>query len=334
MHQILFRLPDFIPFVGGAPIYGYGVMLVIGFFAAMELAKYLARRSEIDPEVFANAALIALVAGVAGARLSHVLENLSDYTRSDLSFGQNLWNAVNIRSGGLTYYGGFLLAFPAVLFYGLAKKVPIRVGMDIIAPCLMIGLGFGRIGCYLNGCCYGAETNARWAVEFPYRSDAYLEQARAGEIQIPADLLKDGQPRSIEDIEKDPGLSPERRDHLLSEARSQHALPVHPAELYSTLTAWLIAAFLVAYFTMPHAPGRVFALMLMVEGVSRYLLEEVRAEPAFTPFGKHVFGSMSYSMVVSIPIVLLGVVLWFVFGSRKVWKERQDAPPSTNAVPA
>src|SRR6266404_6837547 len=118
MHQILFRLPDFLPFIGGAPIYGYGVMMVLGFFLSMELSKFLARRSKLDPEIFANAALLALLTGVLGARLSHVLENLSDYTRPELTFGQNLFNAVNIRSGGLTYYGGFLLAFPALVAYG------------------------------------------------------------------------------------------------------------------------------------------------------------------------------------------------------------------------
>ena len=61
MHQVLFRLPEF---VGGMPIYGFGLMMVVAFFAAMELAKLLARRSRIDPEIFSNAALIALAAGV------------------------------------------------------------------------------------------------------------------------------------------------------------------------------------------------------------------------------------------------------------------------------
>lgn len=331
MHQILFRLPDFLPQpIGGAPIFAYGVMLVIAFFAAMELAKFLARRSGMDPEIFANAALIALVAGVIGARLSHVLENIGDYTRSDLSFGQNLWNAINLRSGGLTYYGGFILAFAAVLAYGFYKRVPIRLGMDIVAPCLMIGLGFGRIGCYLNGCCYGAQTNVGWAVEFPYHSDAYLEQADQNLIHVPPDLLgANGKARSIEEIQTDQTLSPEERQHLLSEAAAQHALPVHPAELYSTFTAWLIAALLIAYFTLPHAPGRVFALMLILESISRFLLEEVRAEPVFTPFGKHIFGTMSYSMVLSIPLLALGIVLWIAFGAR--WRRTAPAPA---AVPA
>lgn len=315
MHQVLFRLPEFLPRIGGAPIYGYGVMLVIGFFVSMELAKFLARRCKLDPETFANAALIALVAGVVGARLSHVLENIGDYTRSDLSVGQNLWNAINLRSGGLTYYGGFLLAFAAVLGYGFYKRVPIRLGMDIIAPCLMIGLGFGRVGCYLNGCCYGAQTNVGWAVEFPYHSDAYVEQAQAGLIHVPPELVgRDGQARAVEDIQTDRTISPEHREHLLSLAAAQHALPVHPAELYSTFTAWLIAALLVAYFTLPHAPGRVFAMMLVLESISRFLLEMIRAEPVFTPFGKHLFGNMSYSMVLSIPLLLLGIGLWIAFG--------------------
>jgi phosphatidylglycerol:prolipoprotein diacylglycerol transferase len=191
----------------------------------------------------------------------------------------------------------------------------------------MIGLGFGRIGCYLNGCCYGAETNASWAVQFPYHSEAYMEQARNGEIQIPRELLnRDGQPMTIDEIKSDRSLSPERQSQLVSLAQSQQALAVHPSELYSTLTAWLIAAFLVAYFAMPHAPGRVFALMLIVEGVSRFLLEEIRAEPAFTPFGHHIFGTMSYSMVLSIPIVLTGIVLWIAFGSPRGESQKGSMP--------
>lgn len=332
MHQILFRLPDFLPGIGGAPIYGYGVMLVVGFFAGISLAKFLGRHSNIDPELLANAALIALITGVAGARLSHVIENWHDYSRPDLSFGQNFWNAINIRSGGLTYYGGFLLATPSVLAYGLYKKVPLRVGMDIIAPCLMLGLGFGRIGCFLNGCCYGAEipagSHVPWAVAFPYHSDPYIEQARDGKIQIPPQLMRDGVARSIDDIQSDPTLDPEQKSQLVAVARSQHALPVHPAQLYSTLTAWLIAAFLVAYFTLPHAPGRVFALMLIVEGISRFLLETVRSEPA-------VIGNLSFSMVLSIPLVVAGIVLWIVFGSRRLWNGAPASHPSTAvAVPA
>src|SRR5688500_15129122 len=75
MLQELFRIPGL-----DIPIFGYGLMLVIGFLAAAQLAKFLARRSGLDPEVFINAGLLALVSGVIGARLSHVLENLGQYT--------------------------------------------------------------------------------------------------------------------------------------------------------------------------------------------------------------------------------------------------------------
>src|SRR5688572_10780367 len=103
MLQEVFRIPT--PW-GSLPLFGYGLMLVIGFLCAVQLAKFLARRSGIDPEVFVNAALIALVAGVVGARVSHVLENLPEYTRADRSLGENLFAIINIRSGGLTFYGG------------------------------------------------------------------------------------------------------------------------------------------------------------------------------------------------------------------------------------
>jgi phosphatidylglycerol:prolipoprotein diacylglycerol transferase len=331
MYQILFRLPAFLPVIGGAPIYGYGVMMVIGFFLAMSLAKFLAKHSKLDPEIFANAALIALVTGVLGARLSHVLENFSDYTRHDLSVRQNFFNAINIRSGGLTYYGGFLLAFPALIAYGWYKRVPLRLGMDIVAPCVMIGLGLGRVGCYLNGCCYGAQTNVSWAVQFPYRSDAYFEQLNRGEITVPPELLNaNGIPRSIEEIENDRTIDATRRAELVKLAQSQRALPVHPAELYSTFTALLIAAFLVAYFTLPHAPGRVFALMLIVEGISRFLLETVRAEPVGTFFGYHIFGRLTFGEGTSILIVAMGVIMWVVFGWKRLWGE-EVAPAAAAA---
>src|SRR6476620_9382055 len=191
MLQELFRIPGL-----DIPIYGYGLMLVIGFLLATELAKFLARRVRLDPELFVNAGLIALVTGVVGARLSHVIENWPEYSRADLSFWQNLWNAVNIRSGGLTFYGGLIMGFVCTLAYGFRKRAPIRVGMDVLAPTIMVGLAFGRIGCFLNGCCYGAECEAPMAVSFPYYSNAYQDEVDKGEIQPPESLVAFPNPKS------------------------------------------------------------------------------------------------------------------------------------------
>ncbi len=312
--------------IGNFPIYGYGLMLVIGFLAAVELAKFLAKRSKIDPETFVNAALIALIAGVAGSRLSHVIENWSEYTQADLAWYQNLFNMVNIRSGGLTFYGGLILAFPIVLFYGLRKHVPLRLGMDIVAPCITLGLAFGRIGCFLNGCCYGAECKLPWAVEFPYHSSAYVDQVYRREIAPPKELLvAEGDGRRLISKEElrnrqamvtvmdERGKAVMERIPLEAQlaglAKEQHSLELHPAQLYSAFNSFLITAGLLAFFTLRPSPGRVMALMLMLEGATRFLLEMLRAEPA-------VLGRMSLSMVIAIVLVIVGAGMWMAFGER------------------
>jgi phosphatidylglycerol:prolipoprotein diacylglycerol transferase len=323
MMRELFRIP-----IPGHPIpvWGYGLMLVIGFYCAMMLARALSRRSGIDPDVMVNAALVALVAGIAGARLSHIFENLAEYTRSDLTVGQNLYNAINISSGGLTFYGGFILATIACIAYGLMKRVPIRLGMDVIAPCLMIGLGFGRIGCYLNGCCYGAECNVPWAVSFPYHSNAYLDQYEKGELDVPAELKTTTPHGDV--VLKSPeqaGADPQSAAALKQKMPGRtEALPVHPAQIYSSITAFLLAAILVAFFTLQPAPGRVFALMLILEAPARFLLEMLRAEPP-------VLGPLSFSMVLSIPLFILGLVMWFAVGKMEPSRPRFEVAPMGSA---
>lgn len=324
MWQELIRipLPFNLPVVGDQlVIYGFGLMLVVGFLLAMELARYLARRSGIDPEIFANAALLALLTGILGARLSHVLENLPEYTRADRSLFQNLAAAANISSGGLTYYGGFLLAFPTLLIYGRMKKVHLPTGMDIVAPCLMVGLGFGRIGCFVNGCCYGAACTLPWAVTFPYASPAYVDQFEAGQVTPPPQLVQldaAGRPALREPAE----LRRPENAGLQAIAGVQRSLSLHPAQLYSAFTAFLLAGLLVTHYGLPHAPGRTFALMMMLEGAARFSLELVRSEPV-------VLGGMSFSMAVSLPLVLMGAVLWVVFGRlNPPWASGRPVAPA------
>jgi len=320
MLQEIFRIPYF-----NIPIYGYGVMLVIGFLGAIQLAKFLAKRCNIDPELFVNAGLLALVTGVGGARISHVIENIGYYTNPNRSMAANFLDAINIRSGGLTYYGGFLLAFPCLVLYARAKKVPIRLGMDIVAPCLMIGLGFGRIGCFLNGCCYGATCDLPWAISFPYYSIPYREEVDEHKITPPAELTQMTASGRIDvlspaDIRK---LAVDLPPDAAALAASQHSLPLHPAQLYSSFTAFLIAGLVLCYFTLPHAPGRAFALMMMVEGLTRFLLELLRVEPP-------VIGYFSLSMVLGLALLGVGIVLWITFGVL----DREPAPANWAAVPA
>jgi phosphatidylglycerol:prolipoprotein diacylglycerol transferase len=330
----LFRIPvpDWVPVLGREiPVFGYGLMMVIGFYCAMQVGRSLARRVGIDPDVVVNIALIALIAGIFGARLSHVLENLGEYTDPGRTAWENFSAAINIRSGGLTFYGGLILATVACLVYGAIRKVPLRLGMDVIAPCVMIGLGFGRIGCYLNGCCHGAECDVPWAVTFPYHSNAYVDEHDRGQVSPPPELLKQtptGRTRLLtaDEVKRDPVATELVRQKTPGVTAS---LPVHPSQLYSAFNAFLIAGVLIAFFTTQPAPGRVFALMMILKGLSRFILEMLRAEPA-------VLGPLSFSMVISIPLFLGGIVMWYVVGKmdRSRPKFDYDAPNPAPATPA
>ena len=299
MFPELFRIP-----LVNLPVYGYGVMLVLGFLVATELGRYLARRGGLDPDFFSTAAILALVSGLAGARISHVLENWGRYTDPDRTLAQNALAMVNISNGGLTFYGGFLLATAVLVVYAVRTGFPVRRGMDVVAPCLMVGLGFGRVGCLLYGCCFGSACPLPWAVTFPYGSPAYVDDVRDGRLAPPPALetIDPATGRAFladrADAAADPALAP-----LVAAERST---AIHPTQVYSTIGAALIAAVCVAYWTLNPSPGRVFALMLLLEGPNRFLLELVRVEPP-------VVGIFSYSMVVAAIVFAAGVVLWFAF---------------------
>jgi phosphatidylglycerol:prolipoprotein diacylglycerol transferase len=327
MYPTIFHIP-----ILNIPIYGYGLMMVFAFLATQWLASKLAAMKGLDPELFVNVALIALVAGVVGARASHVLENFSYYTNPKNGLWDNFLNIINIRSGGLTFYGGLILAAPVVLAYLLKKRVPPRLAMDIVAPCITLGLAIGRVGCFLNGCCYGAPANVPWAVQFPYGSSAYSEAFDQNRVKPPADLIYHpdiDHYRLITPEEIHRGYvvtgDPEKPRFFLDQqklatlAAAQHAPPVHPAQLYSTWNSLLMTALLLCYFFTPHAAGRVFALMLMLEGPTRFILEMLRVEPP-------VLGPMSLSMVIGLILLVIGIVLWFAFGGRS------EAVPSTSPL--
>jgi phosphatidylglycerol:prolipoprotein diacylglycerol transferase len=301
MFQILFHIPFL-----NLPIYGFGVMLVIAFLACVSVAKVMARRTGMDPEAYVNATLIALLTGVAGSRLSDVIENWSTFTNPERGFINNFLDAVNIRSGGLTFYGGLFLAAPCCLAYAYHKRLPLRRFTDITAVLIMIGLGFGRIGCYLNGCCYGellpSGTSFGAMAQFPYYSSAYIEQVRTGQVRPPDELIDgNGQLKNWDQV---------HAEHLEALAGRQHALSVQPTQLYSSFTAFLLAGLLWAFWSMEHVDGRVFALMLILEGPSRFLLELIRVEPP-------VWGNMSLSMVLGLALGAVGLILWFALALGK-----------------
>jgi len=146
-------------------VFGYGAMLVVGFILGIYLARWRARRAGENPDVIINCGILALVAGVLGARVAYVIENWSTFATAD----NRLAEIINITGGGLIYYGGLALATVTVLLYLWLKHLSVRRYLDILAASIMLGLAFGRAGCTLNGCCFGGPCRADWALamQFP-----------------------------------------------------------------------------------------------------------------------------------------------------------------------
>jgi phosphatidylglycerol:prolipoprotein diacylglycerol transferase len=309
----LFRIPGL-----DLPVYGYGLMLVLGVWCAIELARRLAIRFGMNGDDFATLGLLALFSGVVGARLSHILENLDVYTDADRSVLENLKAAVNLSNGGLTFYGGFLFATAVLIGYGKWKKIPIRRGMDVVAPCLMVGLMFGRVGCLLNGCCWGGVCDpdrVPWALTFPYDSPPHEHHVETGQIkvgfgedQLPPTLVErvplvDGS--SIQRLV--PARTVAADPSLAALAKQQRSLPVHPTQIYSVLNAALILAATLLLLMMRPVPLRVFGLMLAMYGPGRFTLELLRVNV-------EVGAGMTFSMWISIGIAVAGVALLLLTG--------------------
>ena len=300
MFPELFKIP-FINF----SVHSYGLMLVIGLLLSMELAKFLARRSGMNPDHFATAAILALVSGLIGARIAYVIQFNSEFRTGH--FFADVFNAINITSGGLVYYGGFLLAFATLVIYAIVVKIPVLRGMDVIAPCLMIGLALGRVGCFLNGCCYGqvCELPSPVAVKFPYYSPPYMDDYDAGRVS-PDPLLVEHDVISGNSRLMSPAKIAQQKQ-LQSIAAAEHSMPVINTQLISTVTALLIAAATYLFFTLAAPAGRGFALMMVMEGLSRSLIERLRVEPTEV-------GQLTLSMFIGLGVAVGGVVLWMVAG--------------------
>lgn len=151
MHPILFH-------VGSTPIYSYGFLIAVGYVSALLLGRHLAKARGLDPSPLMDLAFLAIVSGVVGARLFFVLQSLD-------RFASHPAEIFDVWSGGLVFYGGFLLATASCMAFGFWKKLPIWLTTDIAAAGVAIGHAFGRLGCFAAGCCYGSYCPFPWGVE-------------------------------------------------------------------------------------------------------------------------------------------------------------------------
>jgi phosphatidylglycerol:prolipoprotein diacylglycerol transferase len=160
MHPILFHLGPF-------PVRAYGVMILIGFFIALRYAMAEARRLQaaspgsatVSPDQVFDMSLFGLIAGLIGTRLVYVALNWE-------MFAPNPIEIVKIWTGGLSFIGAPIFGFGFVWFYCRRHRLAFLPVADIGAPGFALAYVFGRIGCFLNGCCYGHACSLPWAVRF------------------------------------------------------------------------------------------------------------------------------------------------------------------------
>ncbi len=345
-------------------IKSYGTMMVIGFLCALALARWLSRRLNENPDHVSNFGAWALLSGVLGARLFHVLHNLDHYREYPLE-------AFAVWSGGLEFLGGFFGAMLVMVIYFKRQKLSIIRYLDILAPALMLGLAFGRIGCFLNGCCFGAPCELPWAIRFPtvhehvtsttgcekstvpqysipfdYQITPDLDRRDGPLVELPRnyyrfDVYSNGKGVVIDTLED---LPPEERDHFFPVPRSPAALsesqlqklkdgtyqmtPIHPAQIYSSLNAFLLSGFLTLMFVRwRRFEGQIFAVMLIWYGIARFLLEAVRNSSPYESWDLYflqINWGLTISQVLSVIILPIGVV-WLVVGL--LWTREKVSKP-------
>jgi len=146
----------------------YGLMLAIAFLVGTWLGVNEARRKGLDPDHLVTVVLATLIGGVLGARFLYVVEHLDEFQRQ--------WGSVlAVWQGGLTLYGGVVLGTVAGLVTARRLRMPVWPTADALAPSVALGTMFGRVGCFLNGCCYGRPTRMPWGVVYPPDSFPGLE---------------------------------------------------------------------------------------------------------------------------------------------------------------
>jgi phosphatidylglycerol:prolipoprotein diacylglycerol transferase len=148
--------------IGSFAVHTYGVMMALAFLAGLWTATLRARREQISAERIADVTLWLMVGAILGARTVYV----ATYWKQEFA-SQPLSEIFMIQHGGLVYYGGLIGATIAGAIYIHWKKMPLWKTADVFAPSIALGSVFGRIGCLLNGCCYGSACSLPWAITFP-----------------------------------------------------------------------------------------------------------------------------------------------------------------------
>ncbi|UCG55931.1 MAG: prolipoprotein diacylglyceryl transferase [Phycisphaerales bacterium] len=317
MYPRLFEIP-----IIHVTIHSFGPMMVIGSLVGLLLTRRLVRRVGLDPLIMTNAVLYSVIIGVVGARAFFVVHHFDE-------FRGNLPGVFAVWVGGLEFLGGVIPAIGFLLFYLYHCKLPVRRYLDILAIGLMMGLAFGRIGCFLNADCFGKPTDLAWGIRFPYASFVYISQInpdparnRYGpHLNLPKaeyfsfyDRHGKWYPKPLQELS-------EQQQYEVTKGRYR-CLAVHPVQLYSCANALLLCGILYVFWRRNQEPtgsadtrrqlarpGSTVALALVLYGFTRSLLECVRDDNPYE------FAFLTISQILGMVLIVVGVVLLVVLSS-------------------
>ncbi len=154
MHPILFKIGNF-------AVYSYGVVIAFSIFLTSFLILHHGRKEGLSEETLLNIVFLIIVSGLFGARLLHILVHFSYYFRHPLE-------VIAIRHGGMAVQGGVIFGLTAGILFLRRTNLPTLRVLDLLALYFPLGQAIGRLGCFLNGCCYGKETNFFLSARFPF----------------------------------------------------------------------------------------------------------------------------------------------------------------------
>ena len=161
---VIAGLAGWVPWFGQLQFTAYALLLLVGFGLAFWIARRRARVVGIDPDHVRIQPAIAAIAGILGARIWYVVEYRREFPGPISDFSGWLAQAADLDRGGAVWFGGLLLAGVAMVGHPRRAGIPLIAWADCTAPAVLAGLALGRIGCFFNGCCYGASCNLPWGV--------------------------------------------------------------------------------------------------------------------------------------------------------------------------
>lgn len=274
--------------IGPIAIHSFGLMLAVAFLTISFLVKKQFKRIGQNPDDGEVLLLVSAVAGLAGSKIYHLIENWSLFLKDPIG--------MTFSGAGLTFYGGLILATISVLLVARWKKIPLLKLIDIGGPLIMIGYAIGRIGCHLAGDGdYGIPTDLAWGVN--YENGVVPPSAAFRGTEWEAGI------RAMHN-----GIIP---DDLL----------VHPTPLYETIVGFGIFFFLWQLTKKNLPDGTVFAGYLVLGGLERLLIEFIRLNETVA------FG-LSGAQLISVVMILTGAawLAWLKPGTAEAPPARNKKP--------